>query len=449
MITLRRDGELTVDTTTSADLLITGPDRDPVALHDADGSVAAVLAALHAPATWEQLREQVPIGTGRLDVLVRRLLVTGVITLGCADEHGDVATARFRARLADVRPDAEPTGEQMVQLSPYALLRRLGGRAVVESAHDGTAVELHRPALAAVVAGLCTPVVAATAGGLAPGGEQLLRLLAAVGLVIAPGPESGRPPHAVWTHTRSRNGLVELGAATPGALDEPPAESEADTDIALPVPDLAALRRTDPPLAEVMETRRSVRRFGGTPLTVAQLGELLYRVARVQQRLPADPADDRSYSFTLRPAPSAGAMHELDHYLTVRACQGLAPGVYRYLPERHALAVVNRDTVPLVRLINAAYLALNRVSVPQVLISLATRGERTTRKYGDLAYSLTLRNAGVALQSVYLCATAMGLGACAVGSGDAADFAEATGLDPAEVSAVAEIVIGSLPGQDV
>ncbi|MEU8001755.1 SagB family peptide dehydrogenase [Catellatospora sp. NPDC049111] len=449
MITLRRGGELTVTTTPSADLLITGPDRDPVALHDADGSVAAVLAALHRPTPWQHLREQVPLGAGRLDALVRRLLVTGVITLGCADEHGDVATARFRSRLAVVRPDADTTLEQAIQLSPYALLRRLDGRAVVESAHDGTAVELHRPELAAVVAGLCAPTVAAAAAGLAPGGERLLRLLAAVGLVTAPGPETGRAPHAVWTHTRSRNGLVELRTATPGALDEPPAEPAAETDIALPVPDLAALRHSDPTLAEVMETRRSVRRFGGTPLTLPQLSELLHRVARIQQRLPADPADDRSYSFTLRPTPSAGAMHELDYYLTVRACQGLAPGVYRYRPDRHALAVVNRDTVPLVRLINAAYLALNRVSVPQVLISLAARGDRTTRKYGDLAYSLTLRNAGVALQSVYLAATAMGLGACAVGSGDAADFAEATGLDPAEVSAVAEIVIGSLPGEDV
>ncbi|MFD0591755.1 hypothetical protein ACFQZ4_03610 [Catellatospora coxensis] len=325
MLTLRLDGALTVDNEPPADLLITGKDRDPVALHDADGSVAAVLGALRRPSTWQQLHEQVPLGEGKLDVLIRRLLVTGVVTLGCADEHGDVATARFRSRLADVRPDAAPAGDQLVQLSPYALLRRLDDRAVVESAHDGTIVELHRPALAAVVAGLCAPAVAAAAAGHAPGGEQLLRLLAAVGLVIAPGPETGRPPHAVWTHTRSRNGLVELRTVAPGALDEPPAEPAAGTDIALPVPDLAALRRTDPPLAEVMETRRSVRRFGGTPLTLTQLGELLHRVARVQQRLPADPADDRSYAFTLRPAPSAGAMHELDHYLTIRACEGLAP----------------------------------------------------------------------------------------------------------------------------
>ncbi|WP_155368220.1 SagB family peptide dehydrogenase [Catellatospora vulcania] len=449
MITLRLDDGLTTETTTTADLLIIGKGRDPVALHDADGSVAAVLEALRRPTTWQQLRAHGPFAAGRIDALIRRLLTAGVLILGCADENGDLATARIRSRLAELRPDAEPADDQPVQLSPCALLRRLDDRAVVESAHDGTVVELHRPELAAVVAGLCAPIDAAAVARLAPGGSQLLRLLAAVGLVTAPGPAAGRPTHAVWTHTRSRNGLVELRTPAPGTLDEPPAGPAADTDIALPVPDQAALRRTDPPLAEVMETRRSVRRFGDKPLAVAQLGELLHRVARIQQRLPADPADERSYSYTLRPAPSAGAMHELDYYLTVRACHGLAPGVYRYLPDRHALAVVNRDTVPLVRLVNAAYLAINRVSVPQVLISLAARFDRPTRKYGDLAYSLTLRNAGVALQSVYLCATAMGLGACAVGSGDAADFAEASGLDPHEVSAVAEIVIGSLPGQDV
>jgi SagB-type dehydrogenase family enzyme len=183
-------------------------------------------------------------------------------------------------------------------------------------------------------------------------------------------------------------------------------------------------------------------------LDLAQLGELLYRVARVRQRLDADPDGGRPYAHTQRSAPSAGAMHELDFYLAVRACHDLAPGIYRYLPDRHALAVVNRDTVPLVRMVNAAYLAINRESVPPLLISLAARFDRPTRKYGDLAYSLMLRDAGVLLQSVYLAATAMGLGACAVGSGDAADFAEATGLDPLEVSAVAEMVIGSLPGQD-
>lgn len=448
MITLRLAGPLTVDTTAGADLLITGADRDPVALHDADGSVAAVLRALHRPLTWQQLRDELPQAAGHADALIRRLLDTGVVTLGCADEHGDVATARIHSRRADLRPDLEPTADQPVQLSPYALLRRLAGQAVVESARDGTIVHLHRPELAAVVAGLCAPTTPAAAGRLAAGGPQLLRLLAAVGLVTAPGPEDRRPPHAAWTHTRSRSGLVDPRQAVPGTLDEPPPAPAAGTDIPLPAPDLAALRRTDPPLADVMETRRSIRRFGRAPLTLPQLGELLYRVARIQQRLPADPAAGRLYAHTLRPVPSAGAMHELDHYLTVRACQGLTPGIYRYLPDRHALAVVTHDTVPLVRMINAAYLAINRESVPPLLISIAARFARNTGKYGDLAHSLTLRNAGVVLQSVYLAATAMGLGACAVGSGDAADFAEATGLDPLDVSAVGEIVIGSLPGQD-
>ncbi|MEV4414105.1 SagB family peptide dehydrogenase [Catellatospora sp. NPDC049609] len=448
MITLRLDGRPTIDATATADLTITIADREPVALHDADGSVAAVLRALRRPLTWQQLRDQLALDAERGDALIRRLLVTGVITLGCADEHGEVATARIHSRRADLRPDVEPVVGGSVQLSPYALLRRSGDQAVVESARDGTVVHLHRPELAAVAAALCAPATPETAARLAPGGPQLLRLLAAVGLVDAPGPQPARPPHAAWTHTRSRNGLVDPRLAAPADLDEPPGGPAADTDIPLPVPDLAALRRTDPPLADVMESRRSVRRFGRAPLALPQLGELLYRVARIQQRMEPDPAAGRLYAHTLRPVPSAGALHELDHYLTVRACHGLAPGVYRYLPDRHALAVVTRDTVPLVRMINAAYLAINRESVPQVLISLAARFDRPTRKYGDLAHSLTLRNAGVVLQSVYLSATAMGLGACAVGTGDAADFAEATGLDPLEVSAVGEIVIGSLPGQD-
>lgn len=448
MITLRLDDQLTVEATATADLLVTGNDRDPVALHDADGSVAAVLEALRQPLTWRQLRQRAPLDAERCDALARRLAALGVITLGCADQHGDVATARIRSRAAHLRPDVELGVDQPIQLSPYALLRRLDDQAVIESAHDGTIVRLRRPELAAVVAGLCGPATAATAGRLAVGGPQLLLLLASVGLLAAPGPPPGRPPHAVWAHARSRNGLVNVEQAAPGALDEPLADAGTDSDIPLPVPDLTALRRADPPLADVMETRRSVRRFGRAPLTLPQLGELLYRVARIQRRSPADPADGRSYSYTLRPAPSAGAMHELDYYLMVRACRDLSPGIYRYLPDRHALAVVNRDTAPLVRMINAAYLAINRRSVPPLLISLVARADRPDRKYGDLAYSLTLRNAGVVLQSVYLCATAMGLGACAVGSGDAADFAEATGLDPLVASAVAEIVIGALPDED-
>ncbi len=448
MITLRLDGPLSITTTAAADLLISSGGRDPVALHDADGSVAAILQALSERLTWRQLADRLAMDRAKAAALVRRLLATGLVSLGCADEHGDVATARILARHAELRLDAQPAADEPVQLSPYALLRRRAGQAVVESARDGTVVELHRPALAAVVAALCAPATPAAVGALGPGGLPLLRLLAAVGLVAAPGPEAARPPHAVWTHSRSRNGLADPLPAAVATLDAPLPVPAADTDLPLPMPDLASLRRTDPPLAEVMDTRRSLRRFGRRPLTLAQLGELLYRVLRVRERLEADPESGRLYAHVLKPVPSAGAMHELDCYLAVRACEGLVPGIYRYLADRHALAVVNHDTVPLIRMINAAYLAINRESVPPLLISLAARFDRPTRKYGDLAYSLILRDAGVVLQGVYLSATAMGLGACAIGSGEAADFAEATGLDPLDVSVVAEIAVGCLPGQD-
>jgi hypothetical protein len=44
-----------------------------------------------------------------------------------------------------------------------------------------------------------------------------------------------------------------------------------------------------------------------------------------------------------------------------------------------------------------------------------------------------------------LAATAMGLGGCPLGTGNAALFAEVTGRDPAAESSVGEFLLGSLP----
>lgn len=47
------------------------------------------------------------------------------------------------------------------------------------------------------------------------------------------------------------------------------------------------------------------------------------------------------------------------------------------------------------------------------------------------------------MQTIYLAATAMGLGACAQGYGDTAAFVAATGVDERQESSVGSIVIGS------
>lgn len=63
--------------------------------------------------------------------------------------------------------------------------------------------------------------------------------------------------------------------------------------------------------------------------------------------------------------------------------------------------------------------------------------------YEQIGYALILKDVGVLMQTIYLAATAMGLGVCAQGFGDTAAFVAATGVDERQESSVGSIVIGS------
>ena len=55
-------------------------------------------------------------------------------------------------------------------------------------------------------------------------------------------------------------------------------------------------------------------------------------------------------------------------------------------------------------------------AAPQILITIAARFGRVSWKYSSLAYALILKDVGVLTQTLYLMATDMGLGGCAIGS---------------------------------
>jgi SagB-type dehydrogenase family enzyme len=79
------------------------------------------------------------------------------------------------------------------------------------------------------------------------------------------------------------------------------------------------------------------------------------------------------------------------------------------------------------------------------VITLASRFTRVSWKYEAIAYSLTLKNAGVLYEAMYLAATAMQLAGCGLGSGDSSLFSQVTGLDPLIESSVGEFMLGAPP----
>ena len=65
--------------------------------------------------------------------------------------------------------------------------------------------------------------------------------------------------------------------------------------------------------------------------------------------------------------------------------------------------------------------------LPQILFTIAARFNRIAWKYSAIAYSLILKDVGVLLQTLYLTATDLGLGGCAIGTSNIDLFARMTG----------------------
>jgi SagB-type dehydrogenase family enzyme len=186
------------------------------------------------------------------------------------------------------------------------------------------------------------------------------------------------------------------------------------------------------------------------PLTAAQLGEFLYRVAAVRDRLQYDaytPAGVIPLDATVRTYPSGGALYPLEIYPVVQACAGLDSGLYHYDPGGHRLERLTPDQRFVQGLIeHAAAAAGLSGSAVQILLVITARFQRVAWKYESLAYSLILKDLGGLMQSMYLAATAMGLAPCALGAGDSDLFAQAAGIDYYAEGSVGEFLLGSRAG---
>ncbi|MEM8719588.1 MAG: SagB family peptide dehydrogenase [Cyanobacteria bacterium P01_G01_bin.39] len=205
-------------------------------------------------------------------------------------------------------------------------------------------------------------------------------------------------------------------------------------------PNLKTLEATDPIFTTVLESRRSIRSFGKQPITAQQLGEFLYRSARVKETTKTDIEE-----LSNRPYPGAGACYELELYLVVNSCQDIASGFYHYCPQDHQLGRICALDDSVKALLEEARINNPQKSVPQILIVLAARFQRASWYYESMAYAGILKNVGAVFQTMYLVATALGLAPCALGYGNSDLFAAAAGTDYYAETSVGEFMLGSKP----
>ncbi len=332
-------------------------------------------------------------------------------------------------------------------LSRFACLHREHSHLVLESPLTACKLILHHPFALALVNAFVTPVRATDALTAleslpAADAQMLLTILANSGVIMEcdeSGAEREPTSSAHWEffdllfHARSRLGRhANPYGGRPGFRPAPEPDASPAPAIALFAPDMEKLRGDDPPFACVVDSRRSVRAHGATPITAQQLGEFLNRSARVGHD-------------GCRPFPGAGGCYELELYIAVHQCNGIDSGLYHYHSHSHQLEKLTGPTDDTESLLSQASIATGGQCIPQILLIFAARMEKLTAKYQGLAYALALKDTGVLQQTMSLTAAAMGLAGCPLGGGDSDSFARASGLDYYRETSVGEFTLGSLP----
>ena len=209
---------------------------------------------------------------------------------------------------------------------------------------------------------------------------------------------------------------------------------------------LAAHPQAVSPTATLLRERHSTRSFDHRrPITLAELARFLDGTARVQSRWRSRldvGGGGPVVAYTGRPYPSGGGSYELELYLAVNKCEGLPRGFYHYDAGTHALVPIGVRMQQLEALLTGAEFAMGAPSVPQILITIAARFGRISWKYSSVAYALILKDVGVLTQTLYMMATDMGLGGCAIGSANIDLFAQMTGIEFHVEGPVGQFAIG-------
>lgn len=153
---------------------------------------------------------------------------------------------------------------------------------------------------------------------------------------------------------------------------------------------------------KAVRSRRSHRSFAKKDLSLEKAAQLLWSGQGI------------TGSNRRRAAPSAGALYPLELYLIADRVSGLAEGIYRYLPDDHALRpVLEKDSL---REVAEAALHQNFIARAPLALVIAGVEERTADKYGERAARYVLIEAGCSAENIHLQAEALGLGTVIVGA---------------------------------
>ena len=172
----------------------------------------------------------------------------------------------------------------------------------------------------------------------------------------------------------------------------------ASEPIRLPLPD----EKGTMSVAESLRKRKSVRNYNNTPLSLAELSQLLWA------------GQGLTNSAGHRTSPSAGGLYPMELFALISLVDDIECGTYRYDPVNHTINLhISGDSRQ--ELADAALQQECLMKCPASII-IAADIARLAWKYSERAERYVFMEAGHVSQNIYLQAAAMNIGTVAVGA---------------------------------
>lgn len=199
-------------------------------------------------------------------------------------------------------------------------------------------------------------------------------------------------------------------------VDMPPVQAAAtEGHRVLPLPKWQGEVHPQGSFDQLVDGRKSVRKYLDEPLTASELSYLLYMTQGVRREAPGR---------VLRTVPSAGNRHSTETYLALTVDVPdrdgntlFEHGLWHYLPLDHALEWVGHAE-DLEGRIAAAALDQAFVGKAPAVFFWAVAPYRTEWRYAEASHKVIAIDLGHVCQNLYLAAQSIGCGTCAVAAYD-------------------------------
>lgn len=183
-------------------------------------------------------------------------------------------------------------------------------------------------------------------------------------------------------------------------------------------------------LERIFLERKSIRDFSKKGISAQELSKILF--------FSMGNFIDHQNNYR-RVTPSAGARYPIEMYPIILHSKDLQQGVYHYNIKHHDLEQLKSGNFlnELKKIINQ-----NLLENASIVLVLSATFLRTTMKYGNRGYRYIFLDAGHIAQNVYLEATKLNLGCCAIGGFLDQDLNELLDLGGLYESCIYVLIIG-------